>query len=390
VQTRETDEAIEQAINGDLQAVIEDDVAPEEQWSDLSEKERQELEKELGKDGPLTEAIREVSLGLMTPEEIEAAKGSRGATPVRGSATTLMDPEVVERYVERPEVGTKGFIDPVSLIKGVVTIAYKVIRRFVNERDHGLHATVVEEILGELYVRNIAGGVWELMKGDTADAFKSGPTQGGTAFLEELRAALPADEKRRITLVGHSTGAIYIAELLKKADEVFADRPDVVFEVVFLAPAATFNVIHEMLVDYGHRIGTMQSPKRTLRMFTMQDELERGDKLLGVIYPHSLLYFVSGVCERDKFGDEPIVGMQRYFDREHFTASDFPMVDTFRDMIVQQSNNYHVDHVAWSLTSVQNQPPKPAGCRTNSRSHGDFDNDPDTISSIVHILKDGF
>ena len=45
----------------------------------------------------------------------------------------------------------------------------------------------------------------------------------------------------------------------------------------------------------------------------MTDELEQADRLIPVIYPHSLLYFVSGVLEDE--ADKPLLGMERYLTR---------------------------------------------------------------------------
>ena len=50
----------------------------------------------------------------------------------------------------------------------------------------------------------------------------------------------------------------------------------------------------------------------------MTDESERKDMLVPGIYPRSLLYFVSGVLERDAKGaaapGKPLVGLARFFD----------------------------------------------------------------------------
>jgi hypothetical protein len=54
-------------------------------------------------------------------------------------------------------------------------------------------------------------------------------------------------------------------------------------------------------------------------MFTMSDEYERKDAVIGhdkgYIYPSSLLYLVSGLFEElgaEAFPDAPILGMQRF------------------------------------------------------------------------------
>ena len=381
----EMNKAIELALDGNMEPIVQDPLFVVDGWTELTEVEEVALEDELMSDELLREAIDEVSNGLRTPQEIEQAKITRSTTPIQASTATLMDPEAVDRYIQRQVEGTKGIINPLALIKGVVKIAYRVIRRFRNGRDHGFHATVVEEILGELYVRNIAGTAWDLMKGDSSDAFKAnGAVYGGTAFLEELHQALPVGEQRRITLVGHSTGAIYIAEFLKKADAIFHDRPDVTFGVIFLAPAATFTCCRDMLTHYGHRIISMADRKRALRMFTLRDELEQGDRMLGVIYPHSMLYFVSGVAERDGFGDMPIVGMERYYDRTTYQTAIFPELDSFRNWIVPGNGAYHADHIAWSNASGT------PGLATMSLKHGHFDNDRNTLDSVKYILSNNF
>ena len=49
------------------------------------------------------------------------------------------------------------------------------------------------------------------------------------------------------------------------------------------------------------------------RMFTMTDDAERKDGLLPVVYPRSLLYFVSGLLETGPDGKgepgDPLVGL---------------------------------------------------------------------------------
>src|SRR5690606_7521163 len=109
------------------------------------------------------------------------------------STSSLLSKEAAERLFE-PRTGvTKGFgpISWVKVAKVVAGIVIRVIRRFRCGRDHGPYVTLVEEILRELYVDKIGrSGWWDLMKGDTADAFKNGQEYGGSAFLSELKAQL--------------------------------------------------------------------------------------------------------------------------------------------------------------------------------------------------------
>jgi hypothetical protein len=117
-------------------------------------------------------------------------------------------------------------------------------------------------------------------------------------------------------------------------------------------------------------------------MFTMSDENERNDQLipkLKLVYPHSLLYFISGVLEKDGGGDMPIVGMQRYFDARLYSGAKHPAIVPFRTLIEQNAA-----HGVWSKQLGGN------GLSSASLTHGDFDDDPATRSSLIHILKHGF
>ncbi|HRF79993.1 MAG TPA: hypothetical protein PL070_07900, partial [Flavobacteriales bacterium] len=147
-------------------------------------------------------------------------------------------------------------------------------------------------------------------------------------------------------------------------------------------PAATFECCAAMLQNNDARMGRVTQDQRRFRMFTMTDENERNDQLipkLKLIYPHSLLYFISGVLEKDGEGDMPIVGMQRYYDARLYSGSKHPAIVPFRTLVDQ-----HAAHAVWSKQLGQN------GLTSASLSHGDFDDDPATRSSLVHILQHGF
>ena len=89
-----------------------------------------------------------------------------------------------------------------------------------------------------------------------------------------------------------------------------ANPPDV--RLAFLAPAVRIDEFADALQRGAPFVSAF-------RMFTMKDELERKDAVLGpgtaAIYPCSLLYVISGVLEDERaeaFPDAPIVGMQRF------------------------------------------------------------------------------
>lgn len=384
VSSAQSDAAIDLALSGmGTEEILKDEPPIIDGLEEMTQAEMDALERELNYDAPLVTELREVSASLRTPEEIAADLGSRSVLTVRSNTRTLLDPEAVERYVERPTPNAKGVISTAKFLKGVVVIAAKVIKRYVQKRDHGFHATVVEEIMREYYVANIGGAVWELMKKDTADAFQNdADVYGGTCFLTELKAAWKDAEPLRVTLVGHSTGAIYIAEFLAAAERTFGAGKGPVFDVVFLAPAATFACCAAMLDKHDARIGRVSQEQRRFRMFTMTDENERNDQLipkLKLIYPHSLLYFISGVLEKEGGGDMPIVGMQRYYDERHYPGSKHRDIVPFRELV-----DLHGSHAVWSQSLGAN------GHSSVALAHGDFDEDPATRGSLTHILKHGF
>ncbi len=346
--------------------------APEipDELSELTAFEQLQLSEELLHDYDLVTEIEKVSNGLLSPDNIQTQKTSRSGT-VRSSTASLMDPDAIDQYIEKPDPKTRGFISTAKFVAAVVKIAGVVIKRMITDRDHGFHATIVEEILRALYIANAGQIVWSTMKKDTFDHF--GPDANlyaGTAVLHELAEQLKTrDTPPKITLIGHSTGAVFISAFLEAADASLP--PDVLFDVIYLAPAATMELTAKTLANQGHRI-------RNFRMFAMTDENEKADVLVDQVkffYPHSLLYFVSGVVEDET--DMPLTGMQRFYRPDDFPDTKFPDITPVRGFI-------QGDRVIWSVDD------RGPGKKSSAVDHGEFDNNSDTIASICHILKNGY
>jgi hypothetical protein len=178
-----------------------------------------------------------------------------------------------------------------------------------------------------------------------------------------------------VILIGHSTGAIIIDQFLQSIDTLLpASRQ---FEVVFLAPAITSATFGASFERYERRV-SQRSMAPALRMFAMTDEAERQDVLMPGVYPHSLLYLVSGVCEQ--VADTPILGMQRFNDRPQSRgATEF--AGTARARAILSSASGYV----WAPTDNH----APLGRRSMSEKHGAFDDDPTTIASVLHIVRNG-
>lgn len=340
---------------------------PSSNFSDLSKMQIDQIENDLRNDQWLVAEAKAIANGLLDPQEIarDLASATRGGPSVRASRKTLMSPTILKSIAEEStDTGKRSVSTILTIAKYGVKIASAVIARYRNGRDHGLPATISEEIARSLYADSIGSTVWTLMKGDTKDAFGGDPQKhGGTAFIAQLEKWWKPG--RRITLVGHSTGAIYIGHLLEYADPLLEKA--VKFEVVFLAPACTFEFMNERLQLFTRRISDF-------RMFSLGDDLERGYWEVPALYPASLLYMISGLLE-DPVIDMPIVGMERYYDLTG-PYNDLPGLPD----VARWIGDRHV----WSVSMGQ------AGLQTAAQKHAQFDEDPDTITSIKHILESGF
>lgn len=288
----------------------------------------------------------------------------------------------------------RGLVELVQVARFLIRVTRAVLGRRAAGRDHGLYATCVEEIVrafkvGGSGVHEWAQALeWNRMKQDVADAFGPDPDRhAGTALLARLgRALQDGMALDRITLVGHSTGAIYIAQWLAHARDHLPEN--VKQDVVFLAPAITYELFADTLAKHADRIGQF-------RMFAMHDALERDDQVWGgdeglgdsqdwrrFVYPSSLLYLVSGILERT--ADEPLLGMERFFTDTgtYATAADPALagVDAVRTWLTGKP-----DALVWSIADAAGP-----GLRSTSIDHGAFDNDAVTRESLRHIICNGF
>lgn len=202
------------------------------------------------------------------------------------------------RAVPRGPVSVGAFLATRAL-----KAAYRCIKRFRSHRDHGLHATVVEEICREFYGDKIGEKIWGWMVDDARLHFAEG------GFGLELLPILAEHPPSRMVVTAHSAGSIWASRMLlaMKAASVSLQ-----VDLCLLAPAVRENLFATTVAEAGHLV-------RRCHMFTMDDTLERRDAVLGhdkgYIYPSSLLYLVSGLFEAmdgEVYPDAPILGMQRF------------------------------------------------------------------------------
>ena len=320
----------------------------------------QQASAELQRDPVLAAETAAIAVTTLPQEVIVTA---RAAGVVPAPKPTKLSPRLLAQITQEQSamVSTRSLTALLAVARAAVVVLKNVMKRYASGRGHGLYTTIVEEVLREIYIDDAAAIVWKMMKNDTRDAFGDDPlVHGGTAFVAGLKAWWKPG--RRITLVGHSTGAIYIGHFLKALD---ASLPvDARVRVALLAPACTFSFFSE------HR-AFLKARVEQIRMFAMTDALERGYWEVPGVYPASLLYLVSGLCEPDEV-DMPLVGMQRY----HSASGPYARPE------IQQVAADLTGHIVWSTTIGA-----PGGLNSTAKKHGDFDNDGPTLSSLTEFLK---
>jgi hypothetical protein len=311
--------------------------------------------------------------------ELSALIAAAGAEP-----DELLDREIIDEIDARTIVGPGSAGDRATaagpvILYHVVRAAYRVLRRFVTERDHGLGPTVVEEVARELYLASIGAWVWGTMKSDMRRHFdRDGP---GTALLDRVDALARSGKETRLMIVAHSAGSVFACHLAQRAARLSGN---LLVELVFLAPAVRMDEAVELLVEQPARIDK-------IRHFALGDHYEKTDNLkptsFGRIYSRSLLYLVSGVFERTprgrSYADAPIAGMERHFRvNAHHTAEETAVRRRFRGLIAGQNP----DRLVLSVTGAST----PAGHRSTAETHGGFYRDDDTCHSLIHLMLHGF
>ena len=287
----------------------------------------------------------------------------------RSGRTTLgvVAPRMQREVVAEAGIGTgktRALVSASTLVTYLLKIARAVIWRYVCGRDHGLPATCVEEVARALYLSHVGTEIWSAIKRDAEAAFiGDASVAGGLAFIEELGKWWAPGKK--VTLVGHSTGAIYIGHLLESMDKGQID-PALKVNVVFLAGACTFGFLFERLSIFQRRVSG-------IRNFGLSDAKELGYWEIPGLYPASLLYLVSGLCEVEP-GDTPLIGMERYFKK----------AKVYDGRSETEVRAYFGQRLAWADHQVSDP-----GWSTTAKTHGDFDNNVVTRDSLAAILRDG-
>jgi hypothetical protein len=173
-------------------------------------------------------------------------------------------------------------------------------------------------------------------------------------FLKEL--ARDKNSKLKIHLVGHSTGGILLAHLLTAMADLAPTMR--ISSCSLLAPACTCDLFTSHYLP-RLQVNAEEFGIDNMQLFNLKDSLEQDDQV-GEVYRKSLLYLVSQGFEEEI--PEEILGMEKY--AENLNLDNIDPADRFT---IHYSSGQ-------------------SGSATASTTHGGFDNDVDTMNSILRTI----
>ncbi len=225
----------------------------------------------------------------------------------------------------------------------------------VEERV-GSFSDMADEVL-EWATRIPGRALWREMKQGARSPFAR--NNSGTKTLKSFLQAFAAnkDAPENIHLVGHSTGAILLANLLVSLQKLAPNLR--IASCTLYAPAChmdIFNNIYKpMLLSKSNTFGIDK-----LSLFILTDELEQDDSVGP--YQKSLLYLVSQAFEESL--PAPILGMKNYADE---LKNDQKLTALGKRFNIHVSNGQSDRY-------------------TESITHGGFDNDPVTLNRLLRDI----
>jgi hypothetical protein len=234
----------------------------------------------------------------------------------------------------------------------------------------------------ELTVSRVGGALWSTMK-TNARLMSQDPHHLGALQIaaKAASAALSKSEAEwEFHVVAHSAGSIVAAH----AVELFSAQSARFASLQFMAPAIRLDTFKELVLKH---IGTT-CPQPTL--YVLSDVGERDDDVgVGAVTPYgkSLLYLVSNAFE-GKRGTK-ILGMARYLTPQpDYKPSDVAAdVDPELHDLFSRPVDGHPSLVI-AGANAENGHPDPFST-SRSDSHGGFDNDPETMNSVLRRILGG-
>ena len=201
----------------------------------------------------------------------------------------------------------------------------------------------------EAVVRGPGKAIWRDMKWDAAQSFRH-DGGGRKAVQALLQGNARRDKPLNIHLVGHSAGSILLAHLLEAMNRMNPlDTP--VKSCSLMAPACTLDLFNDA---YHPRVGKAGAADglAKLRQYNLIDQRELDDTVGP--YRKSLLYLVSNAFEDEK--KMPLLGLEKF-------KSD-----------VASKAGHKIIYAGREPTL------------TDSRTHGGFDNDRQTMNDILKTI----
>lgn len=281
----------------------------------------------------------------------------------------LMKMELIENTE-----GTKGIVSLTKLIAAAVKITLRVIKRHLKKRDHDFYPTLIEEILREIYVDDIGCWVWTSIKKKASDVWTDNDFTGdpadwyaGSYLLKKLNDYQDEVGLLTIDLAGHSAGSEMVCNLVKTTASRYSDLK--FRKIILMAPACRCELFSDTLLKNTNRF-------ESLKIFTMSDEFETKDHMVKVLYTRSLLYFISGVLEKNE-SDAFILGLQRHI------SNNSPYD---REAILTQVYDYLSGNKC--MVYAQTLPDAVEGARSMANFHAGFDDEGEvTLDSLLYLIK---
>ena len=228
--------------------------------------------------------------------------------------TESLEPAFVQRFqtlARSVRLGRKGRRRCLDALEQTVWRVYKGL-------DHGLRATLLEELLHGQKLHRLATRSWRKMKEKAAKAYRPNSSdtdhpRGGSYLLDQLQAARlksvgEGGAPLALHVWGQSAGTIHASYLVS---HVARNCPNLRVETLIFSNAGVrFDVFAKQVLPHLAKVGR-------LILFGLTSQAEATDLLLPSDpdgYPASLLTVVSGLLEAEV--DAALMGLERMFNGE--------------------------------------------------------------------------
>lgn len=292
--------------------------------------------------------------------------------------------DVAKRVVAFRDVLLENQIYPLHIMweSGAAEILTDLIRDSIvqpDERAGGVadwlhklrdHLVEAKDRTFEITTARLGSHMWDEMKRNARLSSTSDHNDGAMQLIAKHAQAAVSQATREerakweFHVVAHSAGSIYFAFALKHFLNM--KQAGIAFESVhFMAPALTTELFEDTVLP---EIQNGDCPLPSL--FILSDVGELDDNVGP--YGKSLLYLVSNAFEGKR--EVPLLGMQKFVQGDA----------TLSNLFSRKTPDGHPSLVIAGAAAVP-QPPDPFSV-SRSESHGGFDNDADTLNSILRRI----